>query len=509
MAGITPLSGSRRVAATLALAMANFMVVLDTTIANVSVPTIAGGLAVSPSQGTWVITSYAVAEAIVVPLTGWYAARLGAVRAFTLSVLGFGFISMLCGLAGSLEMLVAMRIAQGLAGGPLMALSQTILLSSYPREKAGAAIGIWSMTTLLAPIAGPLLGGWISASFSWPWIFFINLPMAIICALLVREVYRGMDSERVARPVDTVGVLLLITWVGALQLVLDKGRELDWFGSPLIVALAVTSVVAFVFFVIWELDTPHPAVDVHLFANRNFLIGVMAMSLIFGVFFGSVVLIPLWLQTQMGYTSLWAGYATAPIGVLAVVAAPMIAMNLGRVDPRAFLTLSMTVFCLTFLMRHRFSTDITFLDVALPQFLQGMAMPMFFLPLNALALSGIHPSQLASASGLQNFVRTLAAAFSAALATTLWDDWTTAHRAVLVEHITNTSPATVAALDRMTGAGLPPDGALGLLNGVVQQQASTLAFADYFYYAAMLLPVVALLTWVARPARGGGGELRR
>ncbi|MEO8859556.1 MAG: DHA2 family efflux MFS transporter permease subunit, partial [Burkholderiaceae bacterium] len=251
---------------TLALSLATFMNVLDSSIANVSIPAIAGDLGVSPPQGTWVITSFGVSNAISVPLTGWLTQRFGAVRLFTMSVLLFVLTSWLCGFATSLEGLVVFRVAQGLVAGPLIPLSQTLLLASYPRAKAGIALALWGMTTLVAPVVGPLAGGWITDNMSWPWIFYINVPVGLFAAALTWFIYRKRETPTRKLPIDTVGLSLLVLWVGCLQLMLDKGKELDWFASNQIVALAVVAVVGFAVFIVWELTDKHPVVELRLFS---------------------------------------------------------------------------------------------------------------------------------------------------------------------------------------------------------------------------------------------------
>jgi len=262
-----PLSGPSLVLGTLALSLATFMNVLDSSIANVSLPAIAGNLGVSPQQGTWVITSFGVANAISVPLTGWLTQRVGAVRLFVLSVLLFVLTSWLCGLAPSLEALIAFRVMQGLVAGPMIPLSQTLLLSSYPPQKAGMALAMWAMTTLIAPVTGPLLGGWITDNISWPWIFYINVPVGLGAALVAWRIYAPRETPRVQTPIDSVGLALLVLWVGALQIMLDKGKELGWFESGEIIGLGVVALVGFVVFVAWELTEEHPVVDLRLFAR--------------------------------------------------------------------------------------------------------------------------------------------------------------------------------------------------------------------------------------------------
>src|SRR5215475_3052328 len=333
-AASAPLKGSMLFLAAIVLAMANFIAVLDMTIANVSVPNIAGSLGVSSSQGTWIITSYSVAEAIIVPLTGWLAARFGAVRVFYSAMALFGICSALCGVSSSLEMVVAARVLQGLAGGPLMPLSQTLLLRIFPKEKAGAATALWAMTTLIAPILGPILGGWLCDDYSWPMIFFINVPLALACAPLAARLLKRYESKLERAPIDRIGLVLLVVFVGALQLMLDLGKENDWFESTEICALAITAVIGFVAFTIWELTERHPIVDLRVFRHRGFAISVTTIALGFGAYFGANVLTPLWLQSYMGYTATWAGLATAWSGVLAVLAAPAAGMLISKTDPR-------------------------------------------------------------------------------------------------------------------------------------------------------------------------------
>ena len=287
-----PLTGGALVLGTLSLSLATFMNVLDSSIANVSLPSISGDLGVSISQGTWVITSFGVANAISVPLTGWLTQRFGAVRLFTLSVILFVIASVLCGLAPSIEMLIAFRVLQGFVAGPMIPLSQTLLLSTYPPQKAGTALALWGVTTLVAPVAGPLLGGYITDNFTWPWIFYINIPVGIFAAFVTWSIYHKRETPTVKRPIDGVGLGMLVLWVGCLQVMLDKGKELDWFNSPTIVTLAVIVVVSFAVFIAWELTDEHPVVDIRLFAGRNFAFGAATLSIAYGLFFGSSTTLP-------------------------------------------------------------------------------------------------------------------------------------------------------------------------------------------------------------------------
>ncbi|MCC7152476.1 MAG: DHA2 family efflux MFS transporter permease subunit, partial [Rubrivivax sp.] len=389
-----PLAGGALVLGTLALSLGTFMNVLDTSIANVSLPHIAGDLGVSPSQGTWVITSFGVANAIAVPLTGWLTQRFGQVRLFLASVLLFVLTSFLCGLAPTFELLIAFRAMQGFVAGPMIPLSQTLLLASYPRARSGTALAFAGMTTLVAPVVGPLAGGWITDHIGWPWIFFINVPVGLAAAFFTWLLYRRRETPTRKVPVDTVGLALLVLWVGAMQVMLDKGKELDWFASGLIVTLAVVSVVGFAFFLVWELTDGHPVVELRLFARRNFLFATLCISVAYGVFFGTLVLLPLWLQQWMGYTATQAGWALAPVGVLALLLTPLVGRMINRVDPRPIVTLSFAIFALVMWMRAQFSTDTDLATVMVPTVIQGAAVACFFVPLMALSISGLTPERI-------------------------------------------------------------------------------------------------------------------
>ncbi len=501
-----PLTGSAMVFGTLAVSLATFMNVLDTSIANVSIPAISGNLGVSPNQGTWVITSFAVANAISVPLTGWLTERFGQIRLFVLTTLLFVAASFLCGMATSMAMLVAFRVLQGAVAGPMIPLSQTILLASYPREKAGTALAMFSMTILVAPVVGPLLGGWITDNISWPWIFYINIPVGLAAVALTWLLYKERETARHKRPIDGVGLALLVVWVGSLQLMLDKGKDLDWFQSSAIVALAVVAVLGFCLFLAWEITDAHPVVDLTLFLRRNFSIGTASISLAYGAYFGSIVLLPLWLQQYMGYTATDAGWILAPVGVLAVVMTPLVGKTVGRVDTRLFTTASLLVFALVSWMRSRFSTDVDLGTLILPTVIQGAAVSCFFIPLVSMALSGLGHERIAAATGLNNFLRITAGAFGTSISTTLWENRAALHHSQLVERATLYDPATREALQGLAARGLPPEQSYAFLNRLVDQQAFTLAALDIFYVSAILLLLLIPLVWLARPMRGIGGD---
>src|SRR6478735_1763179 len=452
-----PLEGSARLWGTIALSAATFMNVLDTSIANVSLPAIAGDLGVSPNQGTWVITSFAIANAIAVPLTGWLSQRFGQVRLFVASVLLFVMASWLCGLAPNMPSLIGFRALQGFVAGPMIPLSQTLLLASYPRALAGLAMAMWAMTTLVAPVLGPLLGGWITDNIAWSWIFNINIPVGIVAAAATWGIYRKRESAIRRVPIDSVGLALLVLWIGALQMMVDLGKEHDWFHSSLIIGLAVTAVVGFAFFLAWELTEEHPVVDLRLFARRNFWAGTLTTSAAYALFFGNVVLLPLWLQQYMGYTATDAGMVTAPVGLLALVLSPIVGKTLSKVDPRKYVTFSFLVFALVMWMRSHFSTLADYGTILLPIVIQGIAVAFFFIPLSTITLSGLTQDRIPAASGLSNFARITAGAIGTSISTTLWENRAALHHAQLAEAVTNGSAATQATLSGLAAAGLTPD----------------------------------------------------
>jgi DHA2 family multidrug resistance protein len=474
------------------LAMSNFMAVLDTSIANVSIPNIAGGLAVSPSEGTWVITSYSVAEAITVPLTGWLAMRFGAVRTYLVCIGMFGLFSALCGFSQSLGMLVFFRVCQGLAGGPMMPLSQTLLLRIFPPKLAPQAIGIWSMTTVVGPIAGPLLGGWLSDNYGWAWVFWVNVPVAIFLVVAGMRLVGDRETETRKLPVDTVGLGLLVLWVGSLQIMLDKGKDLDWFNSPIIVVLLIVAVLGFISFLIWELTDKNPVVALQVFRNRGFAVAAIIMPLVFGAFFSSVVLVPLWLQTNMGYTAEESGRLTAFNGILAVVMSPIVAQMTRKFDPRLLISFGVAWLGGVMLWRTTFNSQITFNQMILPSLAQGFAMPFFFVPLMGLALGSVKPEDTASAAGLISFMRTVAGAFGTSITTTAWENSGERVRSNLVG-LLNDPGGTLSSIT--TQGGFTSAQATGQLDRLVQTQAVMVATNHIFLLVSILMVLSMAAIW--------------
>jgi len=479
-----PLQGWELTMAGIFLAMANFMAVLDMTVVNVSVTHIAGSLAISPTEGTYAITSYAVAEAITVPLTGWLAARFGTLRVFTISMFLFGVFSVFCGFSTSLPMLIGGRILQGLSGGPLMPLSQTLLMQVYPHEKRATALALWSVTTLIAPVLGPLLGGHICDTWGWPYIFFINVPLAAVCAMGCWKLLKRFETKVIKNKIDFGGMALLVTWVAALQIMLDKGKDLDWFESKFIIALALVALIGFVAFVIWELTEKKPVVNIRVFANRGYTSSIVTLCLAFGSYFGAAVLIPLWLQNYMGYSATWSGGISACMGLLAVATAPLAAKLSVKKDAR-FLVFGgvMWLGIMTYVLSFS-ATNMTFAQIAFPLLLQGLGLPFFFLPLTNLALASLTRETLADGAGLMSFARTLSGAIATSIITTAWENQTTFFHAELANVIS------------FAASQVPP----ALLNMLVQTQSIMLAVNRILMITALTFVFAALAIWFAPKA---------
>jgi len=504
---IIPLTGGMLWCAALIMAAANFIAVLNMTIANVAVPNIAGALGAATSQGTWVITAYAVGEAITVPLTGWLSARFGSVRVFLASMTLFGIFSALCGLSPSIGVLVVARIFQGLCGGPLMPLSQTLLMRIFPKEKAAAAIGLWSMTTLVAPVVGPILGGYLCDEYSWSWVFILNTPVALASSFFGWKLLQRYRDSLSKAGFDAIGLGLLVVWVCSLQLMLDEGKDHDWFSSSFIVGLAIMALLGFITFVIWEWYEEHPVVDLKVFRHRGFTVSVLTISLAFAAFFGVNVLTPLWLQNFMGYTATTAGLATAGTGVTAFFIAPVVAQAAGKVDPRKLVFAGVVWMGLVTLWRTVANTDMGFWDIATPLIVMGFALPFFFIPTTGLALSSVEEREMDSAAGLMNFLRTLSGAFATSLVTTAWDNQITRKHAELV----GLSDADQSVRSMLEQAGMLPDAVNQAIDYLITSQAVMLATNQLMMVIGVAFLVAASVIWLApKPTRvvepGAGGH---
>lgn len=486
---------------TVGLALATFMQVLDTTIANVSLPTISGNLGVSSDQSTWVITAFAVSNAIALPLTGWLSRRFGEVKLFVAATLLFTLASFLCGVAQSMGMLVGFRALQGFVAGPMYPITQALLISIFPANKRSQALALLATVTVVAPIAGPILGGWITDNYSWPWIFFINVPIGIFASAVVWQQMHKKPAQTERPKMDYVGLVTLVIGVGALQIVLDKGNEEDWFASQFIVVTTIISVIALSIFLIWEMTDKDPIVNLRLFRHRNFAAGTLALMLAYGAFFSSALLVPQWLQTQLHYTAVWSGLASAPIGVLPVLLTPFVGKYANRTDLRLMASVAFGTLALTSFMRAAFNTQVDFENVAMVQLIQGLGVAFFFMPVLTILLSDLQQHEIPSGSGLATFLRTLAGSFSASITTYLWSHRAVQHHASLTEHFTPFGTTAQEAI-RSLGHGDVKAGA-ALLDRMITQQAYQISFNEIFYGLGWLFLSLIFVVYLAKPPFSG------
>ena len=485
------------VLATIGLSLATFMQVLDTTIANVSLPTIAGNLGVSNDQSTWVITSFAVSMAISLPLTGFLTRRFGEVKLFVWSTLLFALTSFLCGISQSMSMLIVFRAIQGAVAGPMYPITQSMLIGIYPPAKRGMALALLAMVTVVAPIAGPILGGLITDNYSWPWIFFINVPIGIFASMVVANQMKGRVETTTRPKIDYVGLVTLIIGVGALQIVLDKGNDEDWFNSTFIIITSIVSAISIAIFLIWELTDKDPIVDLRLFRHRNFSAGTLALVLAYAAFFAIGLLVPLWLQRNLGYTSTWAGYATAPLGIIPVLLTFVVGKYATRMDLRLVASAAFAVMGTTCFLRSSFYLDIDFYHVAMVQLLQGLGVALFFMPILTILLSDLKQNEIASGSGLATFLRTLGGSFAASLTTLLWDRRAVLHHAQLAQNITPYSPTSQAAMSQLGQGNTQLGGSI--IDGMITQQGYQISFNEVFHLLGWVFFVLVFVIWLAKP----------
>ena len=493
---------------TIAVMSGTFMEIIDTTVVNVALPHIAGDLSAGVDESTWVLTSYLVSNAIVLPITGWLAALFGRKRFLMICLVLFICTSMLCGAAPNLGTLVFFRIFQGFGGGALQPISQAILLETFPVRERGMAMALWGIGVVIAPIIGPVLGGWITDNWNWRWVFYINLPIGLISLVMTGMFIFDPDYIRKQRAgsIDYYGLGLLCVGLGALQIVLDKGEREDWFGSAFIVRLAIISVVALVALVWRELKTRHPVVDLRLFKERNYSAGVTIMFWFGFALYGSIVLLPLFLQTLMGYNATLSGMALAWGGVGSLMIMPVVGRLTTVLDGRILVGVGLLINCLAVYLMSLFNLQIDFGAAWWPRFIQGFGLGCTFVSLTTLTMSRIPQEKMGNATGLYNLVRNLGGSFGIAVMTTLLSRRGQFHQSHLVENITPNSIPLQQWGDRL--GGLLPNGAaiweywdahlpLGGLYQEVQRQASLLAFCDDYWLLTImflaLMPLVFLM----------------
>ncbi len=491
-----PLSGLTLFLVSVALSMATFMIVLDYSIANVSIPYIAGDLAVSAQgEGTYVITSFAVGNAIALPITGWLTKRVGAVRLISISLLLFVFFSWTCGLSWRFDMLVASRFLQGLVSGPLVPISQTLLVMTNPPEKKNAALAMWSTIVIAAPILGPILGGWISYDYHWPWIFYINIPVGLISLGIIWFILKKSETPIEKEPVDWIGLIFLALAVTCLQFLLDKGEQYDWLNSNIIRTAASVSVICFTLLIVWSATMQRPLIQLSLFKIRTYAISVFHIAIAYAIYFGSVVLVPLWLQEYMNYTSIWAGLAVAPIGIAPLLFSFFIAKLLSRVGAPILLAVCFIIFAFScFYTIYILDTDTDIFHIGFSRFLLGCGMGFFITPLFSMSVQDVPSQHLASSTGVFHFVRALFGGIGTSVFTTMWTRRSEYHHAITGENVTSFSQQTSQFFDRLGQLGLQGKQALEQMNEILNSQASVLAINDCFYvmgwlFLALLLSI--------------------
>jgi len=496
-----------------AVMASTFMVVLDSTVVNVSLPHIAGDLSATINEATWALTAYLAANAVVLPMTGWLASRLGRKRLLMLSTGGFTLTSLLCGLAPSIPVLVTFRVLQGLTGGTLQPISQAVLLETFPPKDRGKAMSFWGLGVVVAPILGPVLGGWLTDNYSWRWVFYVNIPVGAIALLLTQAyVHDPAYLRRGSQKIDYLGLSLLAIGIGSFQLMLDKGHQDDWFESTLIVMLAVMAVVAVVWFIVRELRARSPIVDLRVYRSRSYATGSIMMGLIFLVLFSSMILLPVMLQTLLGYPSIQAGWALAPRGFGSAVGMAMVGAISARLDPRKLLAVGLAGAGGTLFWFGSLNLQAGYWDYFWPQLVQGFAMAFLFVPLTTVTMDGIRPEAMGNATSLYNLVRNVGGGVGIAMATTLVSRFGQVNMQRLSANVDMYGAAATGMLRQMTQAFIARGGdpvmaqqqALGVLYRVTQREASMLAFIQMFRLLGVvcfaLIPLVLLLR---RPRRHG------
>ncbi|HLV85784.1 MAG TPA: DHA2 family efflux MFS transporter permease subunit [Candidatus Sulfotelmatobacter sp.] len=503
---------------TFSVMLATFMEVLDTTVVNVSIPHIAGNLASTNEEGTWVVTSYLVSNAIVLPISGWLANHFGRKRLLLACVGGFTVTSLCCGLATSLPQLIIFRVLQGLSGGGLQPLAQAILLETFPKERHGHAMAAFGIGILLAPILGPTLGGWITDNYSWRWIFYLNLPVGILSwFLMTRFVFDPHYVKRSGDKVDLWGIGFLALGIGSLQIFLDTGERKDWFSSSYIRTFVILCIVGLVALVIRELMTDHPVVDLRALKNRSFAAGVFLISMLGFILYASLVLLPLYLQTLMGYPAYNSGLALSPRGIGALVFTPLAGHLTTKTDPRRLLVVGLVLGSITMFDLSGLNLYAGFWDIFWAQMLQGVALAFLFIPLMSLAMSRIAPERMGNATSIFNLMRNIGGSVGIAVMTTFLARRTQRHQEHLIAKITPGDPATLRLLqglrtnfylhgsDSVTAARK----ALGALYGMVERHASMLAFVEAFWVMGvvflLMLPFLPLMQY--RRARKSNAEV--
>jgi MFS transporter, DHA2 family, multidrug resistance protein len=504
---------------TLTVMVAVFMEVLDTSIANIALPHIGGSLSATPEEATWVLTSYLVANAIVLPMTGWLGNYFGRKRVLLSCIVMFTIASALCGLAWSLPTLILARILQGIGGGAMVPIAQAIMLESFPPQKRGVAMAAFAQGVVVAPILGPVIGGWITDSYSWRWIFYINVPVGIFAAMMARWVVEDPPyiKRDVKASIDYVGFGLLAVWLATLQIVLDKGQEADWFGADWVRWFTLISVVSLLAFIWWEFQTDHPLVDLRVFKNRNFTVGLILMTSLAAILYGTTAQLPLFLQTLMGYPALQSGYAMSPRGVAAFFTTFLVGRLVGKIRLRTMLGFGFLMLAYSSWLLARINLQVSMGSVIWPSVFNGIAISFIFVPLTTATMSQLGQQQIGNASGLYNLMRNLGGSIGIAFVTTMLARGAQAHQSLMVGHLAPDNPAfaqQLAAakklLGQQTDSVTATKQAYNAVYSMLDQQAHLWAFVDNFFLFCLLalagFPLIFLfqrVNYAKKPAPAG------
>jgi len=484
--------------------LATFMEVLDTSVANVSLPHIAGTLSVSSDESTWVLTSYLVSNAVILPASGWLGRKFGRRRFLITCITIFTIASVLCGLADSLSFLILARIIQGAGGGALQPVSQAVMLEIFPKEKRGTAMAVYTMGVVVAPILGPTLGGWLTDSYSWRWVFYINLPVGIVAILMCLRFLEDPPylKNTPAGNVDFLGVGLLALWIGCLQVMLDKGQDADWFSSNFICWLAVLALLGFVIFLIRELTAPNPIVNLRVLKDRNLAIGVVLNLTVGAILYGTTTVLPLFLQSLLGYTSYEAGLVMTPRGIGAIIGSVVAGRIISKIDGRLWMGQGAVTLSFSMFMIGAVSLTISPGNIIWPIIITGFASTSIFVPMFTFAVATLKPENMGDAAGLTSLVRNLGGSVGISLVTTLVTRGTQAHQALLVGHLTKFDAPFRSQLATLQHSLTPHSGqgalmqAYGVLYRTLQQQAGLWAYVDNFRLLALicmaLVPIIVL-----------------
>jgi DHA2 family multidrug resistance protein len=496
----------------LSVVFATFMEVLDTTVVNVSLPHIAGSMSATVEEGTWTLTSYLVANAIILPMTGWLARQFGRKRLLLTAVVGFTSASFMCGLAPNMTTLIIFRVIQGASGGTMQPLSQAIMLEAFPPEDRGKAMAFWAVCIVTAPILGPVIGGWLTDTYSWRWVFYINIPVGMVSLIMAKLfVFDPPYLKGKPQSIDYWGIGMLAVGMGALQIMLDKGQQEDWFSSDFIAVLAVIAVVLLLSFLVRELFARHPIIDLRVFRDHTYAVGVFMISTVGFVLYGSLVLLPIILQTLLGYPSLQAGIAMAPRGIGSLLFTPVVGTVLGRFGARKFLALGILICAFTLFWFGFLNLNAGYWDFFWPQFIQGISMSMLFVPMTTITMDAIPKEEMGNATSIFNLMRNIGGSIGIATAATMLERSRQVYINILGAHVTPYSLGSQQMLEQMRSAMMAGGSdsvtatqrAHSLLFGMVQRQATMLSFLDLMKLFGGLFILIVPLILIAKPPRAG------